>query len=32
MRALSDYGYKAAEGRVFSKAELTVGKTIDYSG
>lgn len=32
MRALSDYGYKAAEGRVFSKVELTVGKTVDYSG
>ena len=32
MRALSDYGYKAAEGRVLSKVELTVGKTVDYSG
>lgn len=32
MRALSDYGYKAAEGRVFAKAELTLGRSVDYSG
>ena len=32
LNTLSDYGFKAAESRVFSKAELSLGQSVDYSG